>query len=87
MIVRKERKEDIMFGDNRKSNSNNGNNNNNNNNVPRPQFMQSEPRLSTTDAYSDDDYAKRSSSAASPMSPYYYDPVRSLLFHLLLFIC
>jgi hypothetical protein len=83
--VREERKEDIMFGDNKNKNNNDGNNNNNTN-IPRPQFMQSEPRFSTTEAYTDDDYAMRSSSAASPMSPYCYDPGRSLLFHFLLFI-
>jgi hypothetical protein len=82
--VREERKEDIMFGDNKNKNNNDGNNNNNTN-IPRPQFMQSEPRFSTTEAYTDDDYAMRSSSAASPMSPYCYDPGRShLLFHFLL---
>jgi hypothetical protein len=85
--VREERKEDIMFGDNKNKNKNNNDGNNNNNtNIPRPQFMQSEPRFSTTEAYTDDDYAMRSSSAASPMSPYCYDPGRSLLFHFLLFI-
>ncbi|XP_057427393.1 protein JINGUBANG [Lotus japonicus] len=51
--------------------------NNNINHIPRPQFMHSEPRLSTTEPLTDiDDFAMRSSSAASPMSPYYYDPSR-----------
>ncbi|XP_061365404.1 protein JINGUBANG [Gastrolobium bilobum] len=41
--------------------------------IPRPQFMSSEPRMSsTTEPLTDDEYTMRSSSAASPMSPYYY---------------
>ncbi|KAE9600060.1 putative [Myosin heavy-chain] kinase transcription factor WD40-like family [Lupinus albus] len=45
------------------------------NTIPRPQFMNSEPpRMSTTEAFSDEEY--RNSSAQSPMSPYFYDPTR-----------
>ncbi|PNX91688.1 hypothetical protein L195_g047821, partial [Trifolium pratense] len=63
-----------MFGDKNKNKSKSKSKNNNDGNIPRPEFMQSEPRFSTTEAYTDDDYAMRSSSAASPMSPYNYDP-------------
>ncbi|KAK7383085.1 hypothetical protein VNO78_28753 [Psophocarpus tetragonolobus] len=43
-------------------------------NAGRPQFMQSEPRMSTTmESLTDDEYTMRRSSAASPMSPYFYD--------------
>ncbi|CAJ2675518.1 protein JINGUBANG-like [Trifolium pratense] len=65
-----------MFGDKNKNKSKSKSKNNNDGNIPRPEFMQSEPRFSTTEAYTDDDYAMRSSSAASPMSPYNYDPGR-----------
>ncbi|KAK7310468.1 hypothetical protein RJT34_08019 [Clitoria ternatea] len=42
-------------------------------NASRPQFMQSEPRMSTTEALTDDECTMRSSSAASPMSPYFHE--------------
>lgn len=62
MAYKDEREGTTMYGDT--------------NPIPRPQFMNSEPRISTTEAFTDDEYAIRSSSAASPMSPYYYDPSR-----------
>ncbi|XP_027333638.1 protein JINGUBANG [Abrus precatorius] len=52
-----------MFGESKRS-------------FPRPEFVQSEPRMSTTEALTDDESTIRSSSAASPMSPYYYDQGR-----------
>ncbi|ESW32797.1 hypothetical protein PHAVU_001G017900 [Phaseolus vulgaris] len=43
---------------------------------PRTPNMQSEPRMSATDALTDDEFTMRSSSSASPMSPYYYEQGR-----------
>ncbi|XP_014503812.1 protein JINGUBANG [Vigna radiata var. radiata] len=43
---------------------------------PRSQYMQSEPRMSNTEALTDDEYTMRTSSSASPMSPYFYDQGR-----------
>ncbi|KAK7321722.1 hypothetical protein VNO77_32610 [Canavalia gladiata] len=45
-------------------------------NLPPSEFMQSEPRVSTTEALTDDEYTMRSSSAASAMSPYDYEQGR-----------
>ncbi|QCD98912.1 G-protein beta WD-40 repeat [Vigna unguiculata] len=38
--------------------------------------MHSEPRMSNSEALTDDEYTMRSSSSASPMSPYFYDQGR-----------